>query len=214
MGSMATRAGALGLALTVLYGCGASRFAAEDAAKIHTIRLAGFEEPTFHLQTGSGALSTTWTWYRKDGVTFEDMLSDAGLKLGAEMKAAVAQTLRDGGYQIVDSSDADAVFEGKIGEAPPDFTPLYVQIGESFRPSYSFDARLKDTRTGNTVFHQFYEYRNNELSPLDGTVLIRPNSRYAFSLKEIATDPKGAADGLRAAIPKITGSLAVLLKKP
>lgn len=213
MYSIAARAGVFGLALLALYGCGSTRFEAEDAAKVRTVRLAGFEEPDIVLQ-GRFVLNT-YAIDTKTGKEFNTVLTDAGLKLGAELKTAIAQTLRDDGYQVTDADDADAVFEGKIGAVPPNWAPMYEAAGAGFKPEFSLETRLKDAKTKKSLFHQFYIYRDNSISPMDGTILIRPDAKYEFgSVDELVKDSKRAADGMRAAIPPITQSLSALLKKP
>jgi len=213
MHSVYTRAGALVLAAAALglCGCGSTRLEAQDAANVHAIQLTGFAEPHYRLQ-GRFVLKT-YNVEPKGGDSFSDAMAKAGLHLGAEMKAAIAQSLRDDGYQVDDAAAADAILEVEFGGAPPNSDPMYEAAGAGFKPEYSVNVRLRDARTKKSLFHQFYVYRDNSISPIDGTILLKPDAQYEFQNADaIAADPKRAADGFRAAIPLVAGSVGTLLK--
>lgn len=204
--------GVLFLAALALAGCGSTKLAQTDAAGIHAVALAGFAEPHFRIQ---GRLGLRTFDEKPDGMDdFATVLAKSGLHLGAEMKEAIAQALRDDGYQV-DSGAADATLDVTLGGAPPNFAPMYESAFGGYEPEYSVEAVLKDAHGKKTVFHQFYVYRDNSISPVDGTILIRPDAKYEFkSAQGIADDPKHAADGFRAAIPQIAQSIGTLLKRP
>jgi hypothetical protein len=205
--------GVIFLIALALAGCGSARFEATEAANVHSIQLAGFDEPRYELQFRMG-LKTTNESTPNTEKPFAAMLSDAGLHLGAELKTAVGEALAADGYQVTDGG-ADAVLSVKIGGAPPNFAPMYEAAWGGYKPEYSVLAELKDARTGKSLFHQFYVYRDNSVSPIDGTILIRPDPQYEFAWPEkIAADIKHAADGFRAPVPQIAQSVGTLLKKP
>jgi len=205
-GALVVMASAMSLA-----GCGSTKLVATDAAGIHAIALTGFAEPKFRIQGRLGLR----TFNEKPGGMddFTAVLEDAGLHLAAELKDAIAQALRDDGY-LVDGGAADATLDITIGGAPPNAVPMYQSAFGGYEPEYSVEAVLKNSRTGKTVFHQLYVYRDNSISPVDGTILIRPERQYEFKSRAVfVTDPKHAADGFRAAIPLVAQSIGALLKK-
>jgi hypothetical protein len=213
---VSTRVGAWVLtfaALGLLGGCGSTRFAPTDAAGIHTIQLAGFAEPDYTI-TRRFVLNTS-TAEPRDNVDFGTLLANSGLHLGAETKAAIAAALRKDGYQIDDGTgSADAILEVKFGGVPPNGLPMYESAAAGFKPEFSVDAALKDAKTKRNLFHQFYTYRDNSISPIDGTILLKPDPQFEFGRAEdLYADPKRAADGFRAAVPLVAESIGTLLSK-
>jgi hypothetical protein len=209
------RTGAFVVTLTacaLLSGCGSTQLAATDAAGIHTIQLFGFAEPDYQIQ-GRFVLNTI-SMAPSDEVSFSSLLANNGLHLGTEMKAAIAQALRNDGYQIDDSHNADAVLEVKFAGAPPNFAPMYEAAAGPYEPEYSVDVALRDTKTNKKLFHQFYVYRDNSISPMDGTILLKPDPKFNFNRPEdFYKEPVRAADGFRAAIPRVAESVGTLVNK-
>jgi hypothetical protein len=143
------------------------------------------------------------------------------LHLGAELKEAVAQALRNGGYRVVEDGNAgpiDAVLDIRIdGASPPAFqSPLYASHGGDFEPEFFAVAKLTDSKTKNTLFFHTYIYRNNSIEPIKSLgTLIRPDSKYAFKTSKAPFEnPQLAAEGFRAAEPLIAQGIASTLKKP
>jgi len=209
-----TRLSAVAVILTVcalLTGCGSAQLAATDAASIHTIQLSGFAEPHYRLQDRF-VLRTDSVVPNKD-VSFDSLLTSNGLHLGEEMKAAIAQALQSDGYQISDSGNADAILQVEFDGAPPNSEPMY-EGAPTFQPEYSVHVSLLDAKTKKKVFRQFYVYRDNSVSPIDGTILLKPEPKFNFKRAEdLYADPKRAADGFRAAIPRVAQSVGTLLNK-
>jgi len=210
------RAGALVLAFGacgLLSGCGSTRFAPTDAASIHTIQLSGFAEPDYTIQ---GRFVLNVHSVQPDAkVDFGTLFARNGLHLGYETKAAIAQVLRKDGYQIDDGTGtADAILEVKFGGVPPNGLPMYESAAAGFKPEFSVDAALRDAKTRRNLFHQFYIYRDNSISPIDGTILLKPDPQFEFGRAEdLYADPKRAADGFRAAVPLVAESVGMALRK-
>lgn len=200
-------------ACTLLSSCGSTKLAAADAANVHTIRLSGFSEPTYNVQDRF-VLKTSSAAPDK-GVSFESLLASHGLHLGDEMKVAISLALRNDGYQIEDSGNADAILEVKFDGAPPNANPMYEGAPAVYQPEYSVHVTLTDAKTQKKIFHQFYVYRDNSVAPMDGTILIRPEPKYNFATAaDLFNKPELAAEGFRAAIPIIAQSVGSQLKKP
>jgi hypothetical protein len=213
MGSFGRLLRLAGLAVAVLsFGGCATKFDPGNAAHIQTIALTGFAEPGFRAQFRMGLNISTVTPSGPD--RFADLLATQNLHLGAEMKAALAAALRADGYQIVDGP-ADAVLDVTLDGAPPMSEPLYEAAFGNFEPEYATKVKLTDSKSGKTLFSILYLYRDNTLSPMDGSILIRPDPKYSFaSADALFADPALAAQGFRAPIATIAQSVGTFLKKP
>jgi len=91
---------------------------------------------------------------------------------------------------------------------------MYESAAAGFKPEFSVDAALRDAKTRRNLFHQFYIYRDNSISPIDGTILLKPDPQFEFGRAEdLYADPKRAADGFRAAVPLVAESVGMALSK-
>jgi hypothetical protein len=208
---------AIGFALgafALCSGCGSTRFDTASAPGIHSIGFSGFEEPHFAAQ--DRLVLNTFSANPNGAPDFNTLMADQNLHRAQDLKAAIARQLQSYGYQTVEDGGAsDAILDVKIDGAPPNFAPMYESAAAGYKPEYSVSATLKTAGAGKRLFHQFYVYRDNSISPVDGTILIRSDAKFEIhSAQELFHDPKLAADGVRAAVPIIAQSIGTLLKKP
>ena len=203
---------AAGLTAGILLICTAcaTQFDPTDAARVHTIALAGFAEPHYDALIQFGTKDSSLE------PDFSDLLAKQNFHLGAELKTAVSSELQNTGYEVIDDSKAaDAVLEVSITGFPPASNPAYSAALGDFEPEFVARAKLKDVKTGKTLFSRTYVYRDNSIEPIDGSLLIRPDPKYGFSTsKALFANPQLAAEGFRAAEPLIARSIATSLKKP
>jgi hypothetical protein len=206
LGRLAAVAAIAGL----LCGCAATKFDPADAGRIHTIAVAPVEEPGFELQIRFVQRTT--------GRDFSDVMQAQNLHLGAEVKAAIVKAVRDDGYTVTDQGAggaADAVLSIVVGGVPPNYSgPMYESALGGFKPEYSVLVKLRDAATKSVLYDRFFVYRDNSIAPMDGSMLIRPDPKYAFTTGTPADDPALAAEGFRAPIPMIAGTVGASLKKP
>jgi hypothetical protein len=214
--AMARRACRTGVVLGVFGLCSAcaTQFDPANSARIHTIALAGFNEPDFIAQ--DRLVLRTFSVQPRGASDFAALMAGQNLHLGAELKAAITQALRDDGYEVVEAAGtADAVLDVKIAGAPPNSVPLYESAAGNYEPEFSVIATLKDAKTKHTLFLELYDYRDNSIKPIDGSILIRPDPKYGFrTAKELFDNPRLAAEGFRAPVPLIAQSIGAALKKP
>lgn len=207
-----------GLVLGIVGLCGgcATQFDPANSAGIRTIKLSGFDEPTYEAQ--DRFVLRTFSVTPQGSSDFAALMAGQNLRLGSELKAAVAQTLRSDGYEVIENDaagPADAVLEMKLAGAPPNFAPLYEAAAGNYEPEFSAEATLRDTKTKHKLFFELYVYRDNSIKPIDGSILIRPDPKYGFrTAKELFDNPELAAEGFRAPIPIIAQSIGSALKKP
>lgn len=203
------RALALG-ALALCAGC-ATKFDPAAGAKVHTVALSGFDEPEY------GALSyfvlnATTVLSQKD---FSNMMEKQNLHLGAELKVALAQALRDDGYEIVDdAATADAVLNARITGFKTDYV-AYASYPGVYEPEVTVVVKLTDAHTHGTLFQRLYLYADNSIEPMDGSLLIRPDPKYSFrTVDGLVANPALAAEGLRAVEPAVASEVRAALKRP
>src|SRR5258706_9533125 len=113
MGKFVRMTGSAAVALILCAAC-ATQFEAADATRIHKIRLSGFTEPTY--QALFFVLLNAAPVKPEGYDEFSVLMARQNLHLGAELKAAVTQALRNDGYEVVEdgSTSADAVLDLQI----------------------------------------------------------------------------------------------------
>jgi len=189
-----------------LAGC-ATQMNASDAGRIQSIAVTAIAEPHYYY-AGRGA-----------NEDFNEPMRSQGLHLGSEMADAIAKELQQGGYQASAGSLAtapDAKMEITLGGLLPDqLGPIYARQNEGLEPVFTAKVRLVDSKTGKTLFSQLYEVADPPIKPMDGTVLIVPDKKYAMTEEsDFAAHPERAAAGFRSAIQPVAKSVAASLKKP
>jgi hypothetical protein len=205
------------LALGVLVLCAACtmKFDPSAGAKIQTVTLTGFDEPDYAALGYFVLRATSVT--PQDSDEFSTLMAKQNLHLGAELKAAIAQALRNDGYQVVDGNSAvpaDAVFNVSIRGLRTD-AALYASHGGAFEPEFVVITKLTDARTKSTLFQQLYLYADDSIEPIDGSILLRPDEKYAFlTARGLFSDLPRAAEGFRAVEPLVAQSIEAALKKP
>jgi hypothetical protein len=200
-------------ALVLCSGC-TTTFDSAKTAKIHTVRLSGFENQVIHARTRF--LKNELETNPDNGKLFASMMIEQNLQLGSDLKTAVITELQKDGYEVAgNDSAADATLDVTIGGVPPSISPAYEASSGNFEPEFSALVTLKDTTAGHTLFHIFYLYRDSFISPIDGSVLFRPDPKYGFqSANALFDHPGQAVEGFRAGISIIAQSIGTALKQP
>lgn len=204
----------LATAIALSASC-ATKFEAADAARVNSIAISRVAEPKYY--------AASYFVARRDEVTpaasadFNSLMEGQNLRLGAELAAGVGEALRKNGYAVTqgDGRDGDAVLDLTVGGFLPDqLGPTYAAHGAQFEPEFMMRARLTDAKTKKTLFSQFYLVANNSLKPMDGTILVEPDSKfYVSSTRDLFEKPDIAAAGFRSAIPLLAQQIAQALKK-
>lgn len=207
------RIAALAGLLPPLLACSATKFDLADGARIKAIALPKPEEPEYFAY--SYFVQKQDPILRDDKEDFNTLMQGQKLHLGAELSAAVAQVLRDDGYQILEDGDADAVMKLKIGGFLPGQPGVtYSSHGAEVEPEFMVRATLTDSKTQRKLFEQLYLFANNSIKPMDGTIMLVPDPKYYFTAdKDVFKNPELAAAGLRSVIPLVANHIATSLKK-
>lgn len=154
---------------------------------------------------------------RSETPDFNDAMRDQRLRLGDDLKNAIASALSKIGYQV-DKSNAPAHPE----LASPSDATLNLEIisagygplgsdGVSCSPFFVLDARLED-KSRKILFRQRYYY--GEGAAISGVIAIAPDKRFSFlNSSGVITDPETAAQGIRAGVPFIAIEIARRLAK-
>ena len=210
MGKFVRMTGSAAVALILCAAC-ATQFEAADATRIHKIRLSGFAEPTY--QALFFVLLNAAPVKPEGYDEFSVLMARQNLHLGAELKAAVTQALRNDGYEVVEdgSTSADAVLDLQIRGWEPSPNPLYASHGGDYEPEFVIGIQMTDSTTKRTLFSGGYVYRDNLIKPRTGSA---PDPKYYFkTAKELFDNPQLAAQGFRAAEPLIAQSIESALRK-
>jgi hypothetical protein len=198
--------------LVVCTAC-VTQFDAASAAHVQTIAVRLIEEqPIIAARQFVQRVDIT----DQGDQSFSELMARQNLHLGAELKTAIARELGADGYSVIDDpATADAVLEFTIGGIIPVNAPAYAAAATSFEPEYTVRVTLRDRKTQRRLFHRLYLYRDNTFSPLDGSLLIRPDPKYSFSTAEVLfNNPAQAAEGFRAGLSEIAKSVGVSLRRP
>lgn len=188
-----------------LSGC-ATKMDAADASRIKSITITTATEPDYYYGPTSAY-----------GVSrdFNTPMKSQGLRLGSELADAIARKLQAEGYQT-GKAPADAAMDILVsGLLPTQQGPYYAMQSEGLEPMVTAKVRLVDSASGKTLFNQIYEFADPPIKPMDGTVLMTPDKKYAFkSEDDLLAHPAMAAEGFRSMLEPIASAVAASLKKP
>ena len=177
-----------------------------DLEKIRSVALIGFAEPKFQVGSIGGLLEP-----QQPATTdrLNAAMSAEKLHLGAELKIAIAEALRNEGYDVEESANAwrtDAILDGEL--VAVEYAPSNPLIGGGgqFTPEVVARVELTEARTGKVLFAKSYDY-----SVLTGAD-FRPDAKYRFGISEdMFRNPQFTADGFRASEPLIASAVAAAL---
>ncbi|GEM_PF-6452690 len=203
------------LTASVLFACAAcaTQFDTKSAGSVRSIAIKPVDEPSIIAATQFVLRADS---FKMKGQDFGDLMAAQNLRLGAELRALVAKELDADGYQVIDDpTGSDAVLELEITGFPPVNRPAYAAAAANFEPEFTVSAKLTGAKDKKTLFRRIYVYRDNSISPIDGSLLIRPEQKYAFpSAQALFGHPELAAEGFRAGLSTIAKSVGDSLRKP
>lgn len=191
-----SRVATLGAVLLIGAAC-ATHLDSANAARIHSIALIGFENPTV------------------DSAAPQFDPNHANLRLGSELKVAVMQALTKAGYVISNDSgiSSDTVLRIEVTGVPIRTHPYYgaphgfIDQRHRAEPEFAVKATLTDSKSKATLFSRLYLYKDAFMSPADGSLLIRPDEKYT-------ADVEHAVEAFRDGETQIANAIAVDLKRP
>ncbi len=217
-------------------GCASQHLDAETAKSIKRIALAGPENPSRYalydtdigmaLMTGlavnpgaAAGIGPTPTESTRQDATLTEAMASQNLHLGDEMRVAIADALRQLGFNVIQADIArkrpSKMLESYKGLAVDADVLLDVSIEKcaytrrllfDFGPSLIINARLVEVQSAKELFLKMYLYNMHVTNW--GFVNLRPPERFGFgSPKEVLAHPELAAEGFRAVIPMIVDDL-------
>ena len=173
-------------------------------AQLHVISLTGFSDPKFSPMT-SGTLPV--------GKDLNIILAKQDLRLGSELKSSITSALRNLGYEVQEGrASSDATLDVKFG-AVSYFAPPII-VGGGFGPLILVDVRVANSMSNEVIMRRTYMYQLSTYTGLTNYTPLAADQKYKFEeLDALEKNPTLAADGLRAAIPLVTQSIAAELMR-
>jgi hypothetical protein len=149
------------LVLIALTACTSQRPIDRDALEqVRVISLAGFSDPKLSPMM-EGALPSG---------DLNQILARENLHLGADLKSATSDALRQEGYKVLESNSgtSDAILNVTFGAVSYFSKPLI--FGSGFGPLVMIEVHLENAKTGKTLMSHIYEYQLSTYTGLTGYI--------------------------------------------